>query len=56
VIVAGEDYECGSSRDWAAKGPALIGVRAVIARVRAPSTAQTWRDLTAQREPVEVPA
>jgi len=32
VVVAGADYGGGSSRDWAAKGPALLGVRAVIAR------------------------
>jgi aconitate hydratase len=32
VVVAGRDYGGGSSRDWAAKGPALIGVRAVIAQ------------------------
>uniref|UniRef100_UPI001C2FD22C aconitate hydratase n=1 Tax=Streptomyces sp. GbtcB7 TaxID=2824752 RepID=UPI001C2FD22C len=32
VVVAGEDYGGGSSRDWAAKGPALLGVRAVIAQ------------------------
>jgi len=31
VIFAGRDYGAGSSRDWAAKGPALLGVRAVIA-------------------------
>ena len=31
VIVAGRNYGCGSSRDWAAKGVALLGVRAVIA-------------------------
>jgi aconitate hydratase len=31
VVVAGRDYGCGSSRDTAAKGPALLGVRAVIA-------------------------
>ncbi|GAA0740934.1 aconitate hydratase AcnA [Dactylosporangium roseum] len=31
VVLAGRDYGCGSSRDWAAKGPALLGVRAVIA-------------------------
>ncbi|MFG2527466.1 aconitate hydratase AcnA [Streptomyces sp. NPDC048516] len=31
VILAGREYGTGSSRDWAAKGPALIGVRAVIA-------------------------
>ena len=32
VILAGERYGAGSSRDWAAKGTALIGVRAVIAK------------------------
>ena len=31
VLVAGERYGAGSSRDWAAKGVALLGVRAVIA-------------------------
>jgi aconitate hydratase len=31
VIFAGEQYGAGSSRDWAAKGTALLGVRAVIA-------------------------
>lgn len=31
VIVAGKLYGSGSSRDWAGKGPALLGVRAVIA-------------------------
>jgi aconitate hydratase len=31
VVIAGEDYGSGSSRDWAAKGPALLGVRAVLA-------------------------
>ena len=31
VIVAGRMYGSGSSRDWAAKGPMLLGVRAVIA-------------------------
>ena len=31
VILAGKEYGSGSSRDWAAKGPALQGVRAVIA-------------------------
>lgn len=32
LILAGKDYGCGSSRDWAAKGPSLLGVRAVIAQ------------------------
>ena len=31
LIIAGAEYGTGSSRDWAAKGPALLGVRAVIA-------------------------
>jgi len=31
VVVAGKEYGSGSSRDWAAKGPLLLGVRAVIA-------------------------
>jgi aconitate hydratase len=32
MVFAGEDYGMGSSRDWAAKGPQLLGVRAVVAR------------------------
>lgn len=31
VIIAGKEYGSGSSRDWAAKGPKLLGVKAVIA-------------------------
>jgi aconitate hydratase len=31
VVFAGKEYGCGSSRDWAAKGPAALGVRAIIA-------------------------
>jgi aconitate hydratase len=31
VVIGGQEYGTGSSRDWAAKGPALLGVRAVIA-------------------------
>jgi aconitate hydratase len=31
IILAGKEYGSGSSRDWAAKGPCLLGVRAVIA-------------------------
>ncbi|MFJ8621291.1 aconitate hydratase AcnA [Kitasatospora sp. NPDC093550] len=31
VVVAGREYGCGSARDWAAKGTALLGVRAVLA-------------------------
>jgi aconitate hydratase len=30
VVIAGKEYGSGSSRDWAAKGSALLGVRAVI--------------------------
>ncbi len=30
VVVAGKDYGMGSSRDWAAKGPNLLGIRAAI--------------------------
>ncbi len=32
IVIAGEDYGMGSSRDWAAKGTALLGVRAVVAK------------------------
>ncbi|WP_263768490.1 aconitate hydratase AcnA [Propionivibrio soli] len=32
IVFAGEEYGSGSSRDWAAKGPRLLGVRAVVAR------------------------
>ncbi len=31
IVVAGREYGSGSSRDWAAKGPMLLGVRAVLA-------------------------
>ncbi len=31
IIIAGKEYGSGSSRDWAAKGPVLLGVKAVIA-------------------------
>ena len=32
VLIAGERYGAGSSRDWAAKGLAILGIRAVLAR------------------------
>ncbi len=32
IIIAGKEYGTGSSRDWAAKGPMLLGVRVVIAQ------------------------
>jgi aconitate hydratase len=31
IVIAGKEYGSGSSRDWAAKGPRLLGVQAVIA-------------------------
>jgi aconitate hydratase len=31
IVLAGKEYGSGSSRDWAAKGPNLLGVRAVLA-------------------------
>lgn len=31
IIIAGKNYGAGSSRDWAAKGPRLLGIRAVVA-------------------------
>lgn len=31
IVLVGKDYGSGSSRDWAAKGPLLLGVKAVIA-------------------------
>lgn len=32
IILAGQEYGSGSSRDWAAKGPYLLGINAVIAQ------------------------
>jgi len=32
IVIAGQEYGTGSSRDWAAKGAALLGVRAVVAQ------------------------
>ncbi len=31
IVIAGKNYGAGSSRDWAAKGPRLLGVRAIVA-------------------------
>ena len=31
IVVAGKEYGTGSSRDWAAKGTKLLGIKAVIA-------------------------
>ena len=45
VVLAGKEYGTGSSRDWAAKGTLLLGVRAVIAEiVRAHPPLQPGRD------------
>ncbi len=44
VVLAGKDYGMGSSRDWAAKGTFLLGVKAVIAEsLRAHSPQQPRR-------------
>ena len=32
VVIAGKEYGMGSSRDWAAKAPALLGVKAILAQ------------------------
>ena len=32
LVIAGKEYGAGSSRDWAAKGPKLLGVQAVLAQ------------------------
>ena len=42
LVLAGAEYGTGSSRDWAAKGTQLLGVRAVIAKSSSASTAATW--------------
>ena len=41
VVLAGKEYGSGSSRDWAAKGSQLLGIRAVIVESR--SSASTGR-------------
>jgi len=41
LVIAGAEYGSGSSRDWAAKGTALLGVRAVIA-MRCASARANW--------------
>jgi len=42
IIFAGKEYGSGSSRDWAAKGTILLGVRAVSPRASNASIAATW--------------
>ncbi len=45
LVFAGEEYGTGSSRDWAAKGTQLLGVKAVVAQVlRAHPPQQPGRD------------
>jgi hypothetical protein len=51
VVFAGKEYGTGSSRDWAAKGTRLLGVRAVIARASSASTAPTWSAWACCRSP-----
>jgi aconitate hydratase len=41
VVIAGKEYGTGSSRDWAAKGTNLLGVRG-DRRASSASTARTW--------------
>jgi aconitate hydratase len=54
VILAGKEYGSGSSRDWAAKGPRLLGVRAVIAesyeRIHRPTQEWAFRRCSPSRE------
>ena len=52
VVLAGKDYGMGWSRDWAAKGTFLLGVRAVIARASNGSTAPTWWAWACSRSPM----
>ena len=42
VVFAGQEYGTGSSRDWAAKGTRLLGVRRSSRRASSASTARTW--------------
>jgi hypothetical protein len=41
VVIAGKEYGTGSSRDWAAKGPRLLGVAPSSPRATSASTART---------------
>ena len=42
VVLAGKEYGTGSSRDWAAKGTALLGVKAVSPKATSGSTEAIW--------------
>jgi aconitate hydratase len=55
VVLAGKEYGSGSSRDWAAKGTSLLGVRAVIAesyeRIHRSNPASPRRSRTGSSRP-----
>ena len=42
MVIAGKEYGTGSSRDWAAKGTRLLGIRVVIAESFEEFTVQIW--------------
>lgn len=42
IVIAGKDYGMGSSRDWAAKGSNLLGVKVVLAESFEQFAVQTW--------------
>lgn len=42
IVLAGKDYGMGSSRDWAAKGANLLGVKVVLAESFVVSTGPIW--------------
>ncbi len=42
VVIAGKEYGTGSSRDWAAKGTFLLGVKALSPKASSGSTVPTW--------------
>ena len=41
IVIAGKEYGSGSSRDWAAKGTMLLGVKAVLATASSAFTVRT---------------
>ena len=53
VVIAGKEYGTGSSRDWAAKGTILLGVRAVIAETFAVIAQQDHQGSVPQRGRIE---
>ena len=42
MILAGKEYGSGSSRDWAAKGPNLLGIRAAVGLLLVIGLAASW--------------